>query len=69
MQNSLAGRVVIVTGANAGLGFETSKALAARGATLYMLCRNQQRGQEAADKVKQASGNSNVHLAVSEPEF
>lgn len=64
MQNSLAGRVVLVTGANAGLGFETSKALAARGATLYMLCRNQQRGQEAADKVKQASGNSNVHLAV-----
>lgn len=29
-----------------------------------MLCRNQQRGQEAADKVKAASGNSNVHLAV-----
>lgn len=89
MQNSLAGRVVIVTGANSGLGFEASKvrqpllglaqaaqvlmrpalllsqAIAARGATLYMLCRNQQRGQEAADKVKQASGNSDVHLAVS----
>lgn len=41
------------------------QALAARGATLYMLCRNEQRGQEAAQKVKEASGNSNVHLAVS----
>jgi len=28
MQNSLAGRVVIVTGANSGLGFEASKVIA-----------------------------------------
>lgn len=51
-------------GADAALLF-CSQAIAASGATLYMLCRNQQRGQEAADKVKQASGNSDVHLAVS----
>jgi dehydrogenase/reductase SDR family protein 12 len=41
------------------------QALASRGATLYMLCRNQQRGTEAAERVREATGNRDVHLAVS----
>lgn len=39
--------------------------LARRGATLYMVCRNEERGRQALEKVKADSGNSNVHLAVS----
>ena len=41
---SLKGKVCIVTGANAGLGKATCLRLAELGATIYMLCRNQQRG-------------------------
>ncbi|KAF6260751.1 hypothetical protein COO60DRAFT_857255 [Scenedesmus sp. NREL 46B-D3] len=64
MERSLAGRVCIVTGANAGLGFTCSQELARRGATLYMVCRSEERGRQALEKVRADSGNSDVHLAV-----
>jgi hypothetical protein len=32
-----------------------------------MVCRNEQRGREAAAKVRESTGNNDVHLAVSEP--
>ena len=37
----LTGKVAVVTGANAGLGLEISRALAAHGARVLMACRNQ----------------------------
>jgi NAD(P)-dependent dehydrogenase (short-subunit alcohol dehydrogenase family) len=37
---------------------------AKRGANTYMVCRNAERGAEAVQKVKAASGNQNVHLQV-----
>jgi hypothetical protein len=40
------------------------QALASRGATLFMLCRNQQRGQEAVQAVREQTGNKDVQLAV-----
>ena len=43
----LTGRVCLVTGANSGIGFETSQALAGRGATVWMLCRDRSRGESA----------------------
>jgi NAD(P)-dependent dehydrogenase (short-subunit alcohol dehydrogenase family) len=48
----LSGRTVIVTGANSGLGFEASRALATRGARVVMACRSTERGAEAADRIR-----------------
>ena len=45
-------RVAIVTGANSGIGFETTKALAAKGAGVVMACRNLQKADFAADSIR-----------------
>ncbi len=45
------GRVIVITGANAGLGFASAKALAHRGARVIMACRDPQRGQTARDRI------------------
>ena len=41
------GRVALVTGANSGLGLETSRALLQKGATLLMACRSKRKSEEA----------------------
>jgi NAD(P)-dependent dehydrogenase (short-subunit alcohol dehydrogenase family) len=49
------GRVAVVTGANTGIGFETAKALALRGATVVLAVRDVERGNAAADRIRQAA--------------
>ena len=61
-KNRLDGKVVIITGANTGIGKETSIDLARRGAKVYMACRSRERGQAALEDVKRVSGSSNVFL-------
>ena len=60
----LAGRVCLVTGANSGIGLETSLALAGRGATVWMVCRDRRRGHKALEEVRRASRSTQVHLAL-----
>ena len=45
------GRVAVVTGANTGLGFETAKALAGRGATVVLAVRDVDKGAAAAGRM------------------
>ncbi|GAA0288925.1 SDR family NAD(P)-dependent oxidoreductase [Kineococcus aurantiacus] len=45
------GRVAVVTGANTGLGFETAKVLAERGATVVLAVRDVTRGERAAQRM------------------
>ena len=51
---SLAGKTAVVTGANSGLGFETAKALVAKGATVLIACRNAQKAEAAAEGLRTA---------------
>ncbi len=45
------GRLAIVTGANTGIGFETAKALAEKGATVILACRTPAKGQDAVARI------------------
>jgi NAD(P)-dependent dehydrogenase (short-subunit alcohol dehydrogenase family) len=48
---SQSGKVAIVTGANSGIGYETSLALARKDVTVIMACRNLQKGEAAKKKI------------------
>jgi NAD(P)-dependent dehydrogenase (short-subunit alcohol dehydrogenase family) len=54
------GKTVLVTGANNGIGLETARALAAAGAHLILVCRDQRRSATARDDIARTSNLSNV---------
>ncbi len=54
------GKCIIVTGANTGLGFEITKALAAKNARVLLACRNEGKASAAIDKIKQATPTANL---------
>ena len=41
------GKIVLITGANSGVGFVTARELAKQGANLLMVCRDRERGESA----------------------
>ena len=46
------GKIVIVTGANSGLGFEDTRALAKKGASVIMACRSIDKAEDAARQIR-----------------
>jgi len=56
------GRVCAITGASSGLGYETALALARRGATVALLCRSEERGAQARDRIAATTGNADLHV-------
>jgi NAD(P)-dependent dehydrogenase (short-subunit alcohol dehydrogenase family) len=66
MSNELNGKVVMVTGANSGMGKEISLGLARLGATLVMVSRDRQRGESARADVQHETGNGAVELLVAD---
>ncbi|XP_022037499.1 dehydrogenase/reductase SDR family member 12 isoform X2 [Helianthus annuus] len=64
MARRIDGKNCVVTGANSGIGYATAHGLASRGATVYMVCRNKGRGEDAVSKIQSSTNNQNVHLEV-----
>ncbi|PCJ45005.1 MAG: short-chain dehydrogenase [Moraxellaceae bacterium] len=58
----LSGKIIVVTGANAGIGFETARSLAAVGAKVIFACRDKQKGLAAVDKAKKAHPQCDVEF-------
>lgn len=58
----LSGSTAVVTGANSGLGLQTALALASKGASVDLACRDRQRGEAAVKQIRAETGNKNVRL-------
>jgi NAD(P)-dependent dehydrogenase (short-subunit alcohol dehydrogenase family) len=56
------GRVAIVTGANSGIGYETTRALAGRGFTVIMACRRPDAGERAAQRIRALQPAADLHV-------
>src|SRR6266851_5019683 len=54
------GRLAVVTGANTGLGFETARVLAARGASVVLAVRDTDKGKRAAARIAGAAPGADV---------
>jgi NAD(P)-dependent dehydrogenase (short-subunit alcohol dehydrogenase family) len=56
------GKIIVVTGANSGLGFESSKTLAEKGATVVMTARNTTKGEKARADILTAQPGASLDL-------
>jgi NAD(P)-dependent dehydrogenase (short-subunit alcohol dehydrogenase family) len=64
MADEMKGKTVLVTGANSGIGFETSLALAKEGAKVIMVARDPKLGEEALASVRSKSSNNDAELII-----
>jgi NAD(P)-dependent dehydrogenase (short-subunit alcohol dehydrogenase family) len=56
------GRIAVITGANTGLGFETARVLAARGAAVVLAVRDVDKGKRAAARIADAVPGAQITL-------
>lgn len=62
LNKSLERQVIIITGANTGIGKETARLLAALGAEVVLACRDKAKGLEAEKEIKEATGSKLVEF-------
>lgn len=60
------GKIVIITGGNAGIGLATAKNLAEQGAEVVITSRSDEKGKSGVDEIKKASGSSTVSYELLE---
>ncbi|MFB4304018.1 SDR family NAD(P)-dependent oxidoreductase [Actinomadura sp. NTSP31] len=63
---SLHGRTCVVTGASSGIGLETARALAARGAVVGMVCRSAPRGEAAMRSIRDGLPEARLRLFLAD---
>lgn len=61
---SVVGRTFMITGANSGIGRAAAMAIAKKGGTVHMVCRNKDKAEEARADIVHESGNTEVHVHV-----
>ena len=58
------GRIAVVTGANGGLGLETARQLAAKGAHVVMAVRNQEKAAAAVEEIRTTAPDAALELVA-----
>lgn len=57
-------KLCVITGANSGIGFETAKALARKGAYLVMVCRNEDKAEAARQEIIEETSNPGIDIVL-----
>jgi len=60
----LSGRVIIVTGGNSGLGYESLKAFASKGAELIMTARTMEKGESARESIVRDFPEADISVMI-----
>ena len=55
-----AGRTVLITGANTGIGWEAARVLAARGARVLLGCRSESNGRQAMERIRAVHADADL---------
>lgn len=58
----LSGKTIIVTGGNSGLGYESVKAYAEKGAHVILACRNLEKGEQAKTEIMKESVQGTIEV-------
>ena len=58
----LTGKVIIITGANSGIGYEAAKEFARKGAKTILACRSIEKAQAAQDQIKAEISEAQVEI-------
>uniref|UniRef100_A0A8D3BGC0 Dehydrogenase/reductase 12-like a n=1 Tax=Scophthalmus maximus TaxID=52904 RepID=A0A8D3BGC0_SCOMX len=64
LEVAMAGRSFMITGANSGIGRATAMAIAKRGGTIHMVCRNKDKAEEARADIVKETGNKEVYVHI-----
>ena len=59
-------KTVLITGANSGVGLATAKALAKKSVNLILLCRNEQKAQQAKNEVQLSGPTARVEVVLAD---
>lgn len=60
----LAGKIIVVTGGNSGLGYESVKAFARKGAEVILACRSLEKGEEAKAEIRKEVTDGNIRVML-----
>jgi len=61
---NLVGKTILITGGNSGIGFETARILAEKGADVIIACRDLQKGEATMKKIKDIHPEADVSALV-----
>jgi len=60
------GKTVVITGASSGIGLETARALAAKGAAVTMVVRSRERGEAAIAEIRSGVPDARIDLVLAD---
>ena len=59
---NLSSKIIIITGANSGIGEYTAEVLAKLGATIILACRNLQKAKQTKENIQKRTGNVKIEV-------